>query len=239
MSRLVSFIDNEKLIAAVKKVVSRTSVAKNKINVDKNVLDAFSCLYESVIDGNDYAAWLKMEEARQIQKTMQNAIGDFHQEIIGGIDGWENLGNGNLVDVRSKQHKIIAEVKNKHNTVTGIHLIKIYDELRDALARPEHDGFTSYYVRMVAKKSDRIWQFTPPDRTTRSRRPGHPRILAISGIVFYEMITGQPDALFQLFQAIPTILEKECGLDVSQFKKLSVLESVFYRTYPRPDELKE
>ena len=62
-SRYVSYISNENLIAAVKKVVSKTKLAASKTDIDRNVLDAFSCLYESVIGGLRYKEWIKMAVA--------------------------------------------------------------------------------------------------------------------------------------------------------------------------------
>ena len=35
-----------------------------------------------------------------MQKSFANAIGEFHQNIIGHINGWENLGRGQIVDLK-------------------------------------------------------------------------------------------------------------------------------------------
>lgn len=228
---LVPFISNEKLVAAVKAVVSKTQAALLHTNIDENILDAFSAMYEALVGGVSYGEWLKLEATRQAQKTMQNAVGEFHQDVIGGIDGWENLGKGNLIDVRNKSKKIIAEIKNKYNTVTGIHLIKIYDELEEALSRNEHRGFMAYHVMMITKDKNHLKSFVPSDRTTHKRRPENDHILEISGFKFYELITGDKDGLLKVFNVIPKILEKECEIKIDNLKDAKELEKIFWRTY--------
>lgn len=231
--RLVPFISDEKLIKAVRNVVLKTqaSLIKHEKKIDDNILDAFSATYESIIGGIPYTKWLGLEMTRKVQKTMQNAIGDFHQEVIGGIDGWENLGKGRLVDVRNKEKKIIAEIKNKYNTVTGTHIIKIYDELEDALASPEHKGYMAYHVMMITKNRDHLKPFTPSDRTTHSRRSENPKIKEVGGFRFYKMITGQDDALFQLYKVIPQILKNEFKYKIDDFDDENDLRVIFSRTY--------
>lgn len=187
--------------------------------------------YEAIIGGISYSEWLDLEKTRQIQKTMQNALGNFHQEVIGGLDGWENLGTGWLIDVRSRKKKIIAEIKNKYNTVTGIHLIKIYDALKDALAEPEHKGFTSYHVMMITKDSDHMRLFTPSDHTTHTRRRENSRIKEIGGYKFYEMITGEKDALFQVYKAVPVILRDNFKFKIDDFTDETSLRVIFSATY--------
>jgi len=231
--RIVSFIANEKLLEAVELVVNATKEAISEVEetIDDNVLDPFSALYESVLTGLDYDEWLTKEKSRQIQKTMQNAIGDFHQKIIGGIDGWEDLGKGNLVDVRNMRDKIVAEVKNKHNTVTGQHLVRIYDELVNALAQKEYKGFQGYYVTVIAKDKDTLKYFTPSDNNTHARRPQDEKIKEISGWRFYDIATGQKDSLFTLFSALPDVLENYFKCDTSNFKSQEALKEIFDRSF--------
>lgn len=94
--------------------------------------------------------WLKQEEARLVQKTLQNLVGNFHQEILGHMDGWTNLRTGSVVDLLNSEQKIIAEVKNKYNTTKGNHKKVIYDDLH-SLIRTEFPGYTGYYVEIIPK----------------------------------------------------------------------------------------
>jgi hypothetical protein len=83
------------------------SVAKNaKIDAGKefgkNVIDPFAAVFEMSGFEIDYDTWFKSEAARQAQKTLQNHIGDFHQNILGYTTGWRNKGVGSIVDLLSE-----------------------------------------------------------------------------------------------------------------------------------------
>ena len=138
---------------------------------------------------------------------MQNAIGIFHQEILGSIPGWVDLGTGGGLDVASKKMKTIAEVKNKFNTTKGNHKVEIYDAIKSKLKLPEYDGYTGYYVEIIPqgrKTYDK--PFTPPDSKTKKRRPTKKKIRVIDGVSFYAMATGRKNALQELFEALPHVI---------------------------------
>jgi len=231
--RILPFIEDRKLLEAIGGVVNATrdAIAAADKKIDKNLLDPFSALYDSVFHGLNYEEWLRKERSRQIEKTMSNAIGHFHQKILGGIDGWEDMGKGNLVDIKNEDRKIVAEVKNKYNTCRGADLITIYDELDEALSRPEYKGFQGYFVMIIAKKKEHKKHFTPPDRTTKTRRAVNENIMEISGWLFYDLATGMNQSLFELFRVLPKLLEVEFGYDTEAFKSDSILKEIFNRTY--------
>lgn len=99
----------------VKKVVDCIREVQNKPDKSlyKNVVDPFSAIFDSVVEGISFNDWFKREKTRQAQKTVQNAIGYFHQDIIGSINGSQNLSSGKLIDVCNINLQIIAEIKNK------------------------------------------------------------------------------------------------------------------------------
>ena len=107
----LKFISDKDLIAAVDRVVRIIETAEHNsvINLHKNVIDPFSALFDGVTHSIVYKQWLEQEKARQLQKTMQNAIGDFHQQILGSIPGWTNLGVGGGLDIVNKEMKKILK----------------------------------------------------------------------------------------------------------------------------------
>jgi len=105
------------------------ATATKKFN--RNVIDPFAILFEMASFDVDFETWHVSEVARQSQKTLVNHIGTFHQRILGSMDGWEDLGVGNMVDLCNSRQKIIAEVKNKHNTLKGSNQVDLYNELAD------------------------------------------------------------------------------------------------------------
>ena len=69
----------------------------------------------------------------------------------GSIPGWKNLGTGGGLDILNKRKKIIAEIKNKHNTTKGNHKIEIYDAIKAKLKLVEYSGYTGYLVEIIPK----------------------------------------------------------------------------------------
>ena len=98
----------------------------------KNVIDPFAAIFEMSGFDLNYDAWQKRETTRQAQKTLQNHIGDFHQNILGYSKDWTNKGVGNIIDLLSIENKSIAEIKNKY---------KFNIKRKDKVYRPAREGF--------------------------------------------------------------------------------------------------
>lgn len=215
---LLQYISDEKLYDCVNYVIKSTEKAANNKEKTffKNVIDPFSAVFDCIINDIDLTTWLKLEKTRQIQKTLQNAIGEFHQKVIGSVDGWKDFGTGNVVDLQNKEKKIIAEIKNKFNTTKGNHKISIYDDLKLKLNESEYAGYTGYYVEILRQNKNKYNKpFCPPDNKTKKNRPEHPRIKVIDGESFYDLATGTDDALLKLYMVLPEII---CKLRKSQIK---------------------
>ncbi len=205
----LSFISDEDLLNAVQKVISKIEIASHRSEnkLYRNVLDPFSALFDAITHSITYDEWIKSEKIRQIQKTMQNAIGDFHQEILGSITGCENLGIGGGLDVCDRKKKIIAEIKNKFNTTKGNHKSEIYDAISAKLKSPEFKDFTGYYVEIIPQNK-KIYDkpFVPSDNKTKNRRVENTKIRIIDGKSFYKLMTGDDLALQKLFEALPHVI---------------------------------
>lgn len=205
------FISDKDLLAAIKMVIGKIEKAEKDVDAKlyENVLDPFSALFDGITHGMSYDVWLKSEKVRHIQKTMQNAIGKFHQDILGSVSDSKNLGTGGMLDVVHTGKKIIVEVKNKFNTTKGNHKVKIYDDIKAALKKPEFEGFTGYCVEVIPKNK-KVYDkpFEPSDNKTRKRRPVNQRIRVIDGKSFYKLMTGKDSALQDLFEILPRVVAK-------------------------------
>lgn len=176
----------------------------------RNVIDPFAVIFEMAgFDIPTVSEWETAEQARQAQKTLGQALGDFHQRILGSIKGWENLGVGKNIDLYCPSKKIIAEVKNKHNTVTGGKLSDLYRGL-DELVMPnssKYHGHTAYYVEIIPKKGATYdVEFVPSDRTRSKKCAANPKIRKIDGRSFYTLASGKNDALPKLYAALPQVI---------------------------------
>ena len=180
----------------------------------KNVIDPFQAIFEMAGYSMSSSDWKDAELARQVGKAVQNKIGEFHQNILGSVADWSNLGTGQIVDLSSTANQIIAEVKNKHNTVTGSKKVDVYDQL-ERLVMPNtsiYHGYNAYFVNIIPKNSKRYNKpFTPPDNTTQTNRPTNPLIREIDGASFYHLVTGDQRALRDLYLALPNVIHHILG----------------------------
>jgi hypothetical protein len=157
----------------------------------------------------DITQWAINEKLRQAQKTLSNHIGNFHQSLLGALEGWENLPNGKIVDIVCTERKIIAEIKNKHNTIKASNQSTLYHSLNDLVMKKGqvYKDYTAYYVEIIPKKPKRYDKpFTPSDASIGAKCPENPLIRVIDGASFYALITGVEDALQQVFNVLPAVI---------------------------------
>jgi Eco47II restriction endonuclease len=100
MPRL-SFIADTELESAVQHLLTVAHKAKGSViqDIHRNVVDPFSILFQLSGFGISSDVWLTSEMTRQAEKTLQNHVGAFHQNILGAVSGWNNLRTGNIIDL--------------------------------------------------------------------------------------------------------------------------------------------
>lgn len=225
----LDWISDQALISCVDHLLNKAKAASSDSikKFNKNVIDPFSALFQISGFDIDHDTWKQSEVARQAQKTLQNHIGDFHQNVLGSIESWENKGVGSVIDLVNTEHRIIAEVKNKYNTLSGGQLANLYKSL-DGLVSPKssiYHGYTAYYVAIIPKKSERNDKpFTPSNREKGARESSNEKIRQIDGASFYALVTRSETALSDLFQVLPTIIQKVSNKEISQEDKLRLTD---------------
>lgn len=225
----VSFIKDERFREIINELLAIGDIASIRANEDfeRNVIDPFSMLLEMACFNMDFHDWIRSEKNRQIQKTLSNDIGMFHQKILGSVKGWDDLKVGGGVDLVNEEKKIIAEIKNKHNTVTGGKRVNNYQELYE-LIMPKastYKNFKAYFVEIIPSTPNGYEKpFTPSDKKSGIRCAVNPNIIQIDGKRFYRLVTGVDDALEQVFKAIPKVI-KDCR---SQIKMTGAIEAAEY-----------
>jgi hypothetical protein len=205
------FLSNDALCTILEELKSAADLARAKAekSISRNVVDPFTALFQIQLLSIPAQEWPAVEKRRQIEKSLQNHIGDFHQKLLGAFPGWSDKRVGSVVDLVSEQHHVIAEIKNKHNTLKASDQAGLYDKLSGLVRKKgqQHYGFTAYYVEIIPKRPERYnIPFTPPDNTTGTRKPEDQLIRKIDGASFYAMVTGHDNALKLIYQAIPKAL---------------------------------
>ena len=236
----LSFISDDKLEQEIGTILSTATAALKKANTEfeSNVIDPFSIAFEMAgFNIKEVATWEISEKSRQSQKTLCNAFGNFHQNILGHVHGWENLGIGKSVDLVCPDRKIIAEIKNKYSTVTGGKLTDLYNHL-DGLVMPivsKYKNYTSYYVETIprpkrSKPQNYNVPFTPSDKATKSKKPTNDLIRQIDGQSFYALVTGVPDALEQMYEVLPLVIANKSDYSFSP-KELLIMKSYYKKAF--------
>ena len=208
----VEYLDDETLKKLVKEVLDVGRAKKKVVEKDfqKNIIDPFASLFDAAVSEVTPETWKESEMIRQCQKALTNHIGNLHQKILGNVSGWQDLGVGSIVDLVCHDQKIIAEVKNKYNTVTGGKLADQYYSL-ERLVTPKsskYKDYTSYFVNIIPKKPERFdITFEPSDKDKGIKCHQNNKIRIIDGASFYTLVTGRQLALEELFNALPFVIE--------------------------------
>ncbi len=205
---LLSFIEDSKFKFEVKKIVERSIQFKTDLDIHDNVIDPFGTLFNAYIYKKTSTEWIKGEESRRLKKTLEQDIGNFHENIISKLKGdWGSFDG--VLDVKNDRMGIVAEIKNKHNTTKGNHKKNIYDDLLGVIKTDEYNNYTGYYVEIIPKSPLPFnIPFTPPDNETGLNRPKNERIRKIDGWSFYALATGTPTALRDLYQELPKVIKQ-------------------------------
>lgn len=237
----MSVFDRDKVKAVLKPIVESTYEDQQKEkDIYINTLDCFSAVIDSSIRGTTLEEWKELEKQRQAQKTLQNKIGELHQRVLGTLEGVEDLGTGGIVDLVSNKHKIVAEIKNKWNTTKGNHKKNIYDDLERVLDDEGKEGYEGFYVEMLPKNGQSYnVPFVPSDNTSSTRRESREDIRVIDGKTFYAKLTGNENALEELYSLIPEltaeILEEsfEVRRDVADVKENEIFPDLYNKIFPK------
>lgn len=208
----LNYIDDSELKKIVKLVLDKGIERKKKAEskFTKNVIDPFGSLFEAAAFDVDHKTWKSAETIRQCQKTLQNHVGDLHQKILGHVETWQDLETGSVVDLVCERKNIIAEVKNKYNTVTGGKLADQYYSL-ERLVMPKaskYRNYTAYFVNIIPKSPCRFNKpFEPSDKDKGAKCPKNEKIRIIDGASFYSLVTGDDNAIFYFYRVLPKVIE--------------------------------
>lgn len=201
-NRYVNFISDDHLLECIGNLHKSYLKAKNNISKKtfyKNKVDTVKLTFDARLNNIDEESLIQAEILRQIDKSINNSIGTFHEQVLGGIKGFE-VGILSGYDVKAVDNSLFADVKNKHNTMNS----KSAEALFQTLARYADDNKKSkcYCVQILAKKSFcNLWA-----GIINHKEYSHSRVYKISGDQFYALLSGQDDAMFQLYKALPTAI---------------------------------
>jgi hypothetical protein len=198
-SKYVRFISDQHLMQCIGNLYEAYLKAKANItkeNFYANKVDTFKLTFDAKFNKIVESALIQAEVLRQIDKSINNSIGSFHEQILGGVKGYL-AGSLSGYDIKAKDNSLFPDIKNKHNTMNSSSAEALFQKL--ARYADDHKKAKCYWVQILAKASFcELWR-----GNINGKEYSHSRVYKISGDKFYALITGQDDALFQLYSCLP------------------------------------
>ena len=227
-NKYVNFIPDQHLLDCIENLFKAYLRAKNNItkrSFYKNKVDTIKLTFDAKFNDINEDDLIQSEILRQIDKSINNSIGTFHEQILGGIEGYE-VGFLNGFDIKATDNTLFADIKNKHNTMNSSSAEALFQKL--ARYADDYKKAKCYWVQILAKGSfNEHWR-----GEINGKEYSHSRVFKISGDQFYALLSGKEDALFQLYKALPKVIKdylKSIEKDDS-IKENSALEEITSET---------
>ncbi|MCP1286271.1 Eco47II family restriction endonuclease [Mammaliicoccus sciuri] len=213
----------------------RKQTITNLKQFNKSIIDPTKMVFDSFTNGFSKRELIDVELYRQVDKSINNDIGYFHQNLFNYIKDWYVPDAG--FDIENHTNSIFAEMKNKHNTMNSASSQKTYIKLQQKLL--EDSNATCYLVEIIAKKSQDINWNCKVD----GKNYSHDKIRRISIDKFYELVTGDKYAFKKICEWLPIviyILNKEKNINnttndiLSELQEIdsNFIDSIFKISYP-------
>jgi len=204
-NKYVDFVSDEEFLECVQHVCNAYPEDVEEINLEqlkRNVIDPVKQSFDIFAGKINYQDWLQNENLRQNDKTLNNAIGEFHQKLLGKVNGWIDLGVGDdtKLDLRKDDNTIFIELKNKYNTMNSDATDKCRDKLEKAIK--EHPNAVAYWGFIISNNGSSgevVW--------IKKGRTENPKIKKIWGKRIYSLVTGKENALEQVWKALPLAIK--------------------------------
>lgn len=223
-NKYLNFITDEHLLTCIGDLHNAYLKAKNNItkkNFYSNKVDTFKLTFDSKFNDIEEEKLIQSEILRQIDKSINNSIGTFHEQILGGIKGFE-AGNLSGYDIKATDNTLFADIKNKHNTMNSSAAEALFQKLKRYADDYKHAK--CYWVQILAKGSFcELWS-----GDINGKEYSHSRVYKISGDQFYALLSGQQDAMFQVYKTLPIAI-KDYLKSVEEAKEIienSALEEI-------------
>lgn len=213
MNKYVEFVSDEDFLECVKHVIDfylsdeYQEEPMTVLKESKNDIDAIKTIFDITVKQIGFDGWANKEMERQQDKTINNKIGEFHQELLGKVEGWVDLGVGDEteIDLKKEDNTVFIELKNKHNTMNSSSTKTCREKLENVIEQyPDATAYWAYIISRKYQSENRVWKYQGREDE---------KIRRISGDLLYEMITGDSNALEKVYEAIPKAIVDLLGED--------------------------
>lgn len=196
----LGFISDENIYKHVKETVMRYSASIDLEAFNKNIIDPIKLTFDSKVYGRTMEEVIASECMRQMDKSNNNHIGYFHQNLFRYAgNGWTVPEEG--FDVVNEEKHIFVEMKNKHNTMNSAAGQKTYIKMQNKIVRDSKA--TCMLVEAIATRSQNKTWIVTVDK----ERFNNENIRRVSMDKFYEIVFGDAEAFVKMCRALPDIID--------------------------------
>jgi len=227
-NKYVNFISDDHLLECIGNLHNSYLKAKKNITKDSfysNKVDTIKLTFDAKFNEIDEEKLIETEVLRQIDKSINNSIGTFHEQILGGIKGFE-MGKLSGFDIKAKNDTLFADIKNKHNTMNSSSAEALFQKL--SKYADTYKQAKCYWVQILAKNSFcELWK-----GDINGKEYSHSRVYKISGDQFYALLSGESDSFFKLYKTLPKAISDYLGAieKKGNEKEHSALDEIKYAT---------
>lgn len=209
----LSFISEEDFKNHVRTTILKYGEKLKVYNLKRfnsNLVDPIKLIFDKSVYHTSWEEIVNNEIFRQRDKSNNNAIGYFHQNIFSYFEGCEVPQSGWDVIYKNPEgiqmpdgdivHTLYVEMKNKHNTMNSASSAKTYIKMQGQIL--EDDDCACLLVEAIAKKSQNIKWTTKVD----GKNVQHKFIRRVSMDQFYKILIGEEDAFYKMCMALPGVV---------------------------------
>lgn len=201
-NKYLNYISDSHLLKCISNLHQSYIKAKNNVGKKEfyiNKVDTIKLTFDSKFNNIPEEDLIEIEVLRQIDKSINNSLGTFHEEVLGGVKNFER-GNLSGYDIKAIDNTLFADIKNKHNTMNSSSAESLFQKL--ASYADKYKKANCYWVQILAKSSfNKSWA-----GDINGKEYSHSRVFKISGDQFYKLITKEDDAFFQLYKILPSAI---------------------------------
>ena len=179
---------------------------------NSNLIDPIKLIFDKSVYRTSWEEIVNNEIFRQRDKSNNNDIGYFHQNIFSYFNGcevpqagWDVIyknPNGIKMPDGDVVHTLYVEMKNKHNTMNSASSAKTYIKMQGQIL--EDDDCACLLVEAIAKKSQNIKWTTKVD----GKNVQHRLIRRVSMDQFYAILTGEENAFYKMCMVLPKTIKE-------------------------------
>lgn len=244
----LDFISEEDFKAHVRATIMKYGEKLESYDLKKfnsNLIDPIKLIFDKSVYRTSWEEIVNNEIFRQRDKSNNNDIGYFHQNIFAYFKGCEVPQAGWDVIYKNSEgipmpdgdvvHTLYVEMKNKHNTMNSSASAKTYIKMQSQIL--EDDDCACLLVEAIAKKSQNIKWSTKVD----GKNVQHRLIRRVSMDQFYAILTGDKDAFYKMCMVLPevinSVVNEEGSVTVPNDTVINELRKVAALYGEQPEEL--